>query len=45
MKLMMVGIEVKIFGNKIKILFIIGAKFILNNDNWNNFNDIENFKN
>ena len=37
--------EVLNFRNKIKILFIIGAKFILNNDNWNNFNDIENFKN
>lgn len=32
-----------IFGNKIKIIFIIGAKFILDN-NWNNFDDIENFK-
>lgn len=33
-----------IFGNKIKTLFIRGALFILNKDNWNNFTDIETFK-
>ena len=36
--------EALIFGNKIKTLFIRGALFILNKDNWNNFTDIETFK-
>lgn len=37
--------EALIFGNKIKGIFIRGALFILNNNNWNKNNNVEDFQN
>ena len=37
-------IETLIFGDKIKTLFIQGALFILDKNNWNSFNQIEDFQ-